>query len=318
MLLFEGSEKKLEIILKPEVRSLRLQGESFCKSIVQKAKIQIINSISNSHTDAYLLSESSLFVYDHRLILITCGQSQLVSSVLYFLKHYPDSQISSLFFQRKNEFFPLNQRTHFMHDIRKLSKKIKGKYYRFGDLHERYFYLFHMDQSYYPTPEDQTVEILMYGLKGELSNILNQASQASEIRKYLNWSECFPGFSIQDHIFEPSGYSLNAIREKEYFTVHVTPQEIGFYISFETNIQESPKDIIKKVILLLQPTSFDTIITTPSHVKADKHCEWPNYFISNHYYKALTCGFNIEFLSFKYKQTKPYSPYELDKGVDNV
>ena len=37
----------------------------------------------------------------------------------------------------------------------------------------------------------------------------------------------FPGFQINDYLFQPCGYSLNAIRGSENYTIHVTPEEVG-------------------------------------------------------------------------------------------
>lgn len=311
-MLFEGSEKKLEIILTPEAQSLRSQPDSFFQSLVKKSRAQILQSSSNAHATAYVLSESSLFIWDHRLILITCGKSTLVSSAMYLLNHLNIKNIQALFFQRKNEFFPLRQRTDFVSDVQKLNKRLKSRTYRFGNLDEHYFYLLHLDQSYHPKEDDQTVEILMYGLIGELADLFKRSNSTAQIREHLNLSECFPGFSIDDYIFEPSGYSLNALRGKEYFTIHVTPQTVGFYVSFETNMSEDAKDIIQKVILLLRPTSFDTIVTSPTQSFSSSRCNWEEYFMNNHYKKTLNCGFDVEFLSFKYKQEQAYLPHEFE------
>ena len=59
---FEGSEKKLEVVVKPEAGSLRQKDESFWKQLVQASRAQILSKISSESCDAYLLSESSLFV----------------------------------------------------------------------------------------------------------------------------------------------------------------------------------------------------------------------------------------------------------------
>ena len=61
---FEGPEKKVELALVPGKPSLRSRGHEYWKGIVAKANAQILSTISNEQMDAYLLSESSLFVTD--------------------------------------------------------------------------------------------------------------------------------------------------------------------------------------------------------------------------------------------------------------
>ncbi|HEX4046452.1 MAG TPA: adenosylmethionine decarboxylase, partial [Elusimicrobiota bacterium] len=74
---FEGPEKKLELALAPGQPSLRARGLDYWKMIVGKARAQILSSLSNESLDAHLLSESSLFVADNWLTMITCGRTDL-------------------------------------------------------------------------------------------------------------------------------------------------------------------------------------------------------------------------------------------------
>ena len=48
---------------------------------------------ANEYFDAYVLSESSLFVYPHRLILKTCGNTHLLNAVPYLLKLAADLEL---------------------------------------------------------------------------------------------------------------------------------------------------------------------------------------------------------------------------------
>ena len=59
---FEGSEKKVEVVVGPEAPNLRFLGRDYWSRIVAEANAAIISVISNEVCDAYLLSESSLFV----------------------------------------------------------------------------------------------------------------------------------------------------------------------------------------------------------------------------------------------------------------
>jgi len=303
---FEGSEKKFEIILHPQSESLRKR--SFYTNLLKKAKAQVVDQFSNSHCDAYILSESSLFVWDHRLTLITCGKTTLSSAVLYLAKCLDPEAIQALFFQRKNELFPLNQKTSFEYDVAQLRKKFKGKALRFGHLDEHHFFLFHLDRSYLPHPKDHTMEILMYDVQGELNSLFKSPATAEQIRSALNLESSFPGFTLQDHAFQPQGYSLNALRGSEYYTIHVTPQEPGYYASFETNM-ENPSEVLNKIICLFRPLRLDVIAFFP--FSCEEHLQYElDGFNRNVFSKArLDCGFDIHFLAFGSKTSQASPPY---------
>src|SRR5690242_19161328 len=81
VMFFEGPEKKVEIALAPGQPSLRARGLDYWKDIVARSRAQILSSVSNDQMDAHLLSESSLFVTDTWLTMITCGRTDLVAAV---------------------------------------------------------------------------------------------------------------------------------------------------------------------------------------------------------------------------------------------
>ena len=77
---FEGPEKKLEVVLADGRPFLRTYGHEAWEAVVQACGAQVLSRRSNEVFDAYLLSESSLFVYDQHLTLITCGRTRMVDA----------------------------------------------------------------------------------------------------------------------------------------------------------------------------------------------------------------------------------------------
>ena len=159
--MFEGSEKKIEVIFNSNSPSLFKQPVSFWKKLVQTSGAEIISCSKFPKIHSYILSESSLFVWDQRLILITCGKTTLSKSLIKILKNFPKNFIEVCFFQRKNEFFPQIQKSCFHKDLDKIKQKIQGKAYRFGPLHDHHFFLFHSESDFIPDEQDQTLEILI-------------------------------------------------------------------------------------------------------------------------------------------------------------
>ena len=78
---FEGAEKKLEIYLDRSSGSphgLRSFQTAVWADVIADAQATILHRQSNAEFDAYLLSESSLFVFSHRIVLKTCGTTTLL------------------------------------------------------------------------------------------------------------------------------------------------------------------------------------------------------------------------------------------------
>lgn len=85
---FEGSEKRLEVDFYAAPggpgappAGLRTLPRSVLDDLMEQAACCIVSSRSNAHLDAYVLSESSLFVYPTRLVLKTCGTTRLLAAV---------------------------------------------------------------------------------------------------------------------------------------------------------------------------------------------------------------------------------------------
>ena len=120
---FEGSEKKCEVIMQSDSVDLRSLGDEFWSQLVQACSATILSTIQNDVCDAYLLSESSLFVWSDHFLLITCGQTKLVESILYFLDHVDHTQVAQILFQRKNELYSEMQHSNFADDVARLTRK---------------------------------------------------------------------------------------------------------------------------------------------------------------------------------------------------
>ena len=108
---FEGTEKKVELVVSGDAPDLRTLGQGRWREIVEASGAHVLSCMRTERCDAYLLSESSLFVFERKMVMITCGRTRLADAVAEFLKDVAVSDIRLLVFERKNEVFPHRQPT---------------------------------------------------------------------------------------------------------------------------------------------------------------------------------------------------------------
>ena len=109
------------------------------------------------------------------------------------------------------------------------------------------------------------------------------------------------GFTIDESLFSPTGYSLNGINNETYYTVHVSPEVIGSYASFETNLYTEGKaldDLIRRVVALFEPVSFDIVQFAPQQ-KSRHIFEDDGYIMQKNVLTDLVCGYSILFQSYR-------------------
>jgi S-adenosylmethionine decarboxylase len=309
---FEGTEKKFELVVGSPAPLLRELGEEYWRGIARRAGAAVLSRISSDRCDAYILSESSLFVFDRKAVMITCGRTRLHEAVLALLEDVPPETIRMLMYERKNEVFPHRQPTSFFDDVRMLGRRIPGRSYRFGHQDEHHLYLFQMDGSSGGKSEDSTFEILMYGLAPDVRDFFCSAAggDTGKLRKESGVERILPGFEVDDHLFEPVGYSMNGLRGDSYFAVHVTPEDRS-YASFETNHRPPDGDLeglIARVLETFKPRAYDLVLFEqgkPAEVTTH------GYRLQANVAQELDSGFNVRFLSLARPQHRVDPAIEL-------
>ena len=306
---FEGSEKKIEVIFDRQIPSLRDLPRQYWDELVQASKAQILSNISSESMDAYLLSESSLFVYDHYLVMITCGTTRLVSAVEKLMEKFSSDQIQAFFYERKNELLPQAQSTDFFKDVEALKKYFKGQAMRYGREDEHHLYLFASEKTYKPAKDDHTMEILMHGIDPEVISLFTDCKGCDhkELRDRSGISDIVSG-KIDDFVFEPMGYSLNSIDKNRYFTIHITPEYHGSYISFETNAFDKDVQVewAKKVLSVFKPMSFDLILFNNEKIKRP---DFTNFVMKRQFADKLKTGYQTQYFSYYRPNDSEQKPF---------
>lgn len=279
---FEGPEKKLEIILTVPRPGLRANADRRWERVVAASGAEIISRISTNQLDAYLLSESSLFVWDDRVLLITCGQTTLVDAVPVLLGFLSRREIAWVFYERKNLLFPEEQPRDFAGDVRRLSEFFDGESGRLGPATEDHLHLFCANPAGCRCDPDVTLQILMNDLDPTVAAVFCGpfARDARRIEKETGIDRLVTHMRRDRYAFSPFGYSINGIRGRDYCTIHVTPQRGGSYASFETNmVAMDYAAAIDQVLSVFNPRRFSLVLTRSANSPHANPWAGPDYTV---------------------------------------
>ncbi len=269
---FEGPEKKLEIVFRNSSgKSIRPRNWPW-DQVVEAAGAKVVAKISNRFLDACILSESSLFVWEDRILVITCGQTKLVKAIPRILEFAEPSDIGLLIYARKNQLFPWEQPLSFVDDASFLEGLFPGKRHRLGpdDCDHTDLFVF-AKQSGELRPRQVTFELLMHDIDPTMIETFStrNGNSAARAERLSGINRIYPHMVRDGFLFSPCGYSINALSGPEYFTIHVTPQKKGSYASFETNVPENGYDLLaSRVVDIFKPRKFSMVLTTAIDKKA--------------------------------------------------
>eukprot|EP00019_Armaparvus_languidus_P003137 CAMPEP_0168592732 /NCGR_PEP_ID=MMETSP0420-20121227/7902_1 /TAXON_ID=498008 /ORGANISM="Pessonella sp." /LENGTH=370 /DNA_ID=CAMNT_0008628765 /DNA_START=257 /DNA_END=1366 /DNA_ORIENTATION=- len=259
----DGSTTWAQYPAPPSDKSQGLRGISIEKwrKLCSLVNCMILSSTSNEHFDSYVLSESSLFVYPQKFVMKTCGTTTLLACLECILEYGEECglEVECCFYSRQKFIFPEKQRaphTSFGAEVAFLNTHfVDGQGYALGEQTGDHWFLYHVDHSLgKPTVlrQDRTIELMMEDLDADVMKLFHLASHGpapaatvdtdprievarTAIRSLLPFDELFPGLLVDDHVFEPCGYSVNGLHNGAYMTVHVTPELAHSFVSFETN-----------------------------------------------------------------------------------
>jgi len=274
---FEGPEKKIDVdfILSPQIpEGLRKISEEDWKILLKEINCTILTKIENEHCDAYILSESSLFVFPSKVMIKTCGQITLLNCIPLLLEYGKrvnaiETRVS---FSRRNLLFPeeqLSPHTSFEEEVFYLKKHFPtGNAYIFGphSCDHHYMFVYHNVDVVLPIKPPHSIEILMTGLD---KNVMKQFCRdenfisVEELTERSRIQSLFKSSTKLDaHAFEPIGFSLNSLEGDYYSTLHITPQPSCSYVSFETNNVDFAVShkLVADVINIFKPGTFTVLV----------------------------------------------------------
>lgn len=262
--MFEGTEKKLELILDKPIPGLRNDRRNCWGGVVRASGAEIIKRMATPVVDAYLLSESSLFVWDSRILMITCGRTTLVDALGPILEQVGAANVAAVFYARQNMLEPGRQPRSFAEDRRHLRRFFQGQDVRLGSADSDHVDIFCEVLKPASSGPDVTLQILMHDLGMDAETVFAAVSAGAGAAPAIDRiTSLLPGMQLDQHFFAPCGYSLNGVAGGHYGTVHVTPQQGGSYASFETDCPGGDTGTILNILTeVFRPGRFGTLLTT--------------------------------------------------------
>ncbi|KAB2061868.1 hypothetical protein ERO13_A10G106000v2 [Gossypium hirsutum] len=285
---FEGFEKRLELHFFGDIDDddgnnmlgLRLLDFESLEQVLLAVQCTVVAAVGNPFFDAYVLSESSLFVYPTKIIIKTCGTTQLLKSIPPLI-HFANNlglTLQTCSYTRGNFIFPKSQpfpHTSFQEEVIYIEHNIPDNLcYRKASvmpskLTAHSWYVFTatlLPPLKYPSHATFTVEVCMTELDRLIARkFFSRDSKTGDLAgrdmtELTGIDTINAGAFICDFAFDPCGYSMNGIDGDRYSTIHVTPEDGFSYASFECvgSVCEDPDDIVetlKKAVRVFMPAT---------------------------------------------------------------
>ncbi|KAH6808815.1 Adenosylmethionine decarboxylase family protein [Perilla frutescens var. frutescens] len=292
---FEGFEKRVELRFSGDDpatgKGLRRLDFFSLEKVLHAVQCTVVSAVGNKFFDSYVLSESSLFVYPTKIIIKTCGTTQLLKSVRPLVDHAITMGLTlcGCRYTRGSFIFPDAQphpHTSFKEEVlyleENLPKNLSIK--KASVMKSKSCYKWHVftacDEGSMMEAEGArvddhdglfTVEICMTELDRVLAkNFFRRFndgktgdSAGKEMTEVTGISSVNRNALICDYAFDPCGYSMNGIDGSRYSTVHVTPEDGFSYASFES-VYASREDFLEqlqKVVKIFRPAALSVSTT---------------------------------------------------------
>lgn len=290
---FEGSEKRLEVDFSdgPAAGGLRLLTRDQLDELMTLAACSIVSTRSNADFDAYVLSESSLFVYPNKWVLKTCGTTRLLNSVPRLLQLTAQLGLAPLRckYTRASFLFPENQpfpHTGFDDEVEFLDQAVSdtlgaGHSCVLGEQFDGLQWHVYVAGTH-PEPQaqqqQQPQQKATFNFEVCMTELgLAAAKQFFRCDKFVSTRQTTidtgilqlkPKALIDDYVFEPCGYSMNGIEGSSFITIHVTPEPGFSYASVEVSGGRSdvadPSKLLSSALQIFQPAKATVAMTVDS------------------------------------------------------
>ncbi len=262
--------------------------------------------VSETHTpafDAYVLSESSLFVYASKLIIKTCGTTALLVAMPRILALAAEVGAAPRRCRYSRSCFKYPKQQPAPHrsweeECDFLDAHFPGAPCRtarvLGEAGKGLLWHVYCADAAPPSPRRSvagrariapapkadapmlTLEICMTQLDPVAAGgfiFCDRAPAAATVTAATGIRDMFPKAVIDDFVFEPCGYSMNGLQGPGLATIHVTPEARCSYASVEVSGHAAdsfvPGALLRKAVGVFKPGRISVAITVDAHCAGD-------------------------------------------------
>jgi S-adenosylmethionine decarboxylase len=229
---------------------------------------KVLSIVESDHVDAYLLSESSLFVFPHKVILKTCGTTTLLYGLPRLLEiaaliaNFPHADANlplgvaiaaapyRVFYSRKNFLFPNRQQgphRSWRDEVQFLDRLfIGGSAYMIGKMNGGHWYLYITEPHTELTPEVSPIEEAFPKTDTKFLNLPSTKFGSNGIE------------AEEDETLEILMTDLDETKARQFYLDDVSAVASGQYL---TKAQDARKDALQSLGTLQTASQLNTSIS---------------------------------------------------------
>ncbi len=204
-----GIERHLVATLKQgEVSSCAIPDSTWA-SCVRAAGARVLSRVGNEEQRAFLLSESTLIVRAHEIVLITCGEMSQAAFLRALVAHIP-CRLEALRYSRV------------AHPLAMASAGLSSQ----RDIDA----LREFGVPVATTLDPRANQVVLSNSIGAVTPEAWVTAVQSEARAMATH---FCLSAVDDFVFTPAGYSLNALRGRDYLVFHASVEAPASFLTIE-------------------------------------------------------------------------------------
>ncbi|KZF20277.1 adenosylmethionine decarboxylase [Xylona heveae TC161] len=264
---FEGPEKLLEVWFSPSADAIPASAAlNGLKSVpfetwtemLDLVNCKVLSVVESQDMDAYLLSESSMFVFPHKLILKTCGTTTLLCGLPRMLEiaaltagfpHVAANPLKGIpaaatpyrvFYSRKNFLFPDKQRgphRSWRNEVKYLDNMFQGgSAYMVGKMNGEHWYLYITGPGTMLTPPSTPEHEKFPSLRTETKVIQVPGEMEAIDRAGVK------GGHAEDETLEVLMTDLDEENAKQFYLEHASAVAEGRYLQQAREARQNAHD----------------------------------------------------------------------------